>query len=445
MKKVTIVGGGLVGSLLAVMMAQKGYSVQIFERRPDIRKAELSAGKSINLALSDRGWRALDIVGLSDEVRKIAIPMYGRKMHAVDGEITDQPYGLEGQAIYSVSRGGLNAKMLEMAEAAGDVNIHFNEKCVGVDFEKNAVTLKNAHTGEKQTVESDLIFGSDGAFSAVRAQMQKTDRFNYQQEYLPDGYRELLLPANDDGSYKLDKNALHIWPRGRFMLIALANLDGSFTCTLFMPFEGETSFESLKTEEQVEQFFQETFPDFYEIMPNVGADYFDHPLSSLAIIRCYPWVKEKVALIGDSAHAIVPFYGQGMNSGMEDVTVLHELMEAHGDDWGSLLEEFQKLRKPDGDAIAQLAVDNYYVMRDYVSDENFLLRKKIEKKIFEKHPDKWMPLYSQVTFSHIRYSEALKKGKEQDAIMDRIMERDNIHEIWDSDEIEKEILSLLNS
>jgi len=445
MKEVTIVGGGLVGSLLALMMAQRGFRVNVFERRPDIRKAEISAGKSINLALSDRGWKALDIVGVSDEIRDISIPMYGRKMHAVSGEVTGQAYGLEGQAIYSVSRGGLNARLLELAESAGDVTIHFNKKCLGVDFETNVVTFEDTETGEQISHTSDLVFGSDGAFSAIRAQMQRTDRFNYQQEYLPDGYRELLLPANPDGSYKLDKNALHIWPRGRFMLIALANLDGSFTCTLFMPFEGKTSFESLKTERDVEQFFKETFPDFYAIMPGVGKDYFSHPLSSLAIIRCYPWVKGKVALIGDSAHAIVPFYGQGMNSGFEDVTVLHQLMEKHRDNWTELLEEYQQLRKPDGDAIAQLAVDNYYVMRDYVADENFLLRKKIENKIYEKHPKHWMPLYSQVTFSHIRYSEALKAGQKQDRIMDRIMEKENIFEIWDSEEIEQEILSSLKA
>lgn len=443
MKRVTIVGGGLVGSLLAVMMARKGYKVNIFERRPDIRKAELSAGKSINLALSDRGWRALDLVGLSDGVREMAIPMFGRKMHSVDGEVTDQPYGLEGQAIYSVSRGGLNAQLLKMAEAAGDVDIYFNEKCVDVDFDETTVTLQNAKSKQERVVQSDLIFGSDGAFSAVRAQLQKTDRFDYQQEYLPDGYRELLLPANDDGSYKLSKNALHIWPRGRFMLIALPNLDGSFTCTLFMPFEGEVSFESLKTVSDVDRFFEETFPDFYELMPSVGEDYFSHPLSSLAIIRCYPWAKNKVVLIGDAAHAIVPFYGQGMNAGFEDLTILYELMEENKEDWTTILDEYQKLRKPDGDAIAKLAVDNYYVMRDKVADEDFLLRKKIEKKIYEKYPKLWMPLYSQVTFSHIRYSDALKTGQQQDAIMDRIMQKENIHQIWDSEEIEKEILSLL--
>lgn len=443
MKRVTIVGGGLVGSLLAVMMAKKGYSVEVYERRPDIRKAEISAGKSINLALSDRGWRALDLVGLSDGIREMAIPMYGRKMHSVTGEITDQAYGLEGQAIFSVSRGGLNARLLGYAESAGDVKIHFNERCVAVDFENNTASFEHVDSGRITEVKSDLIFGSDGAFSAVRGEMQKTDRFDYQQEYLKDGYREILLPANPDGTHKLAINALHIWPRGRFMLIALPNLDGSFTCTLFMPFEGETSFESLKSIEDVNRFFEQTFPDFNDLMPSVGEDYFRHPLSSLAIIRCYPWVKNEVALVGDAAHAIVPFYGQGMNAGFEDCTILYQLMEKYNEDWPTILKEYQQLRKPDGDAIADLAVTNYYEMRDRVADDDFLLRKKIEKKIYKKYPQKWMPLYSQVTFSHIRYSDALKTGQQQDAIMNRIMQKENIHQIWDSEEIEQEILSLL--
>lgn len=443
MKSVTIVGGGLVGSLLAVLMSKRGYSVSVYERRPDIRKAEISAGKSINLALSDRGWKALGIVGIEKEVKEIATPMYGRKMHSVSGEVTYQPYGLEGQAIYSVSRGGLNALMLELAEKKGGVEIHFNKKCVDVDFESGECIFEDVHTGEEIHVKSDLIFGSDGAFSAVRAKMQRTDRFNYQQEYLQDGYREILLPAAPDGSHQLDPNALHIWPRGRYMLIALANQDGSFTCTLFMPFEGKPSFDSLQTEEDVAVFFKSVFPDFYEMMPNVGKDYFDHPLSSLAIIRCYPWVKGKTALIGDAAHAIVPFYGQGMNSGFEDCSVLAGLMEKYGEDWDRILSEYQEMRKPDGDAIAQLAVDNYYVMRDFVADKDFLLRKQIEKKIFENHPDKWMPLYSQVTFSHIRYSDAYRTGQMQDRIMDEVMKDPEIYSKWESDEIEQKILSLL--
>ena len=269
------------------------------------------------------------------------------------------------------------------------------------------------------------------------------DKFNYEQRFIEDGYRELLLPANEDGSYKLDKNALHIWPRGRFMLIALANENGSFTCTLFMPSKGENSFEALTSKEKVNIFFKETFPDFYEMMPSVGAAWGDHPLSSLAIIRCYPWTSGKVALMGDAAHATVPFYGQGMNSGFEDCSVLAEIMDKHGDDWDAIFEEYQILRKPDGDAIQDLSIHNYHVMRDYVGDPKFLLQKKIEAKINAAHPDKWMPLYSQVTFSHIRYSEALKVGMRQEAIMKEVMDKPNIESIWDSTEIEEEILERL--
>ncbi len=275
--------------------------------------------------------------------------------------------------------------------------------------------------------------------------MQKLDRFNYSQNYIEDGYREILLPANDDGSYKLDKNALHIWPRGRFMLIALANEDGSFTCTLFMPFEGENSFNTLTSKTAVDAFFKKTFPDFYEMMPNIGDAWEDHPLSSLAIVRCYPWTYGKTALMGDAAHATVPFYGQGMNCGFEDCSVMWDLMQKHGDDWNSIFEEYQQLRKPDGDGVQDLSLHNYHVMRDYVVDPNFLLQKKIEAHFSEKHPDKWLPLYSQVTFSHIRYSDAWKKGQEQDAIMKNVMAQfDNIESVWNSIEVENAILAAIN-
>lgn len=441
MKQITIVGAGLVGSLWAVFLSKKGYRVKIFERRDDIRSAEISAGKSINLALSDRGWKALDLVGAGDKVREMAIPMYGRMMHDLDGKLTFQPYGLEDQAIYSVSRAGLNAEMLQIAEDAGDVEIYFNHKCVDVDTEKGICTFENTVTGKTAVVESDLVFGADGAFSAVRYVMQKLPRFDYDQTYLKHGYRELLLPADANGDFKLDKNALHIWPRGQFMLIALANLDGSFTCTLFMPYEGKDSFSQLQTDEQVKSFFERTFPDFANLMPDLVNNYRSHPLSDLATIRCYPWTHAKTALIGDAAHAIVPFYGQGMNAGFEDCTYMWELMEKHGEDWDTIFSEYQKIRKPSGDAIRDLALRNYIEMRDLVADESFLLRKKIEKKIHEKYPDDWMPLYSQVTFSHIPYEEALAMGEEQKKIMDEVMNMDGIEEKWDSDEVEQYILS----
>ena len=443
MKTATIVGAGLVGSLWAVYLEKAGYQVKIFELRPDIRQADISAGKSINLALSDRGWKALKTVGVDTEVKDMAIPMYGRIMHDTEGNLSEQAYGKEGQAIYSISRGGVNAKMMDIAERNGNAEIFYNEKCIGADLKNGIVYLENTITKEKSDVKSDVIFGTDGAFSAIRYNaFQKVDRFNYSQSYIEDGYREILLPANEDGSYKLDKNALHIWPRGRFMLIALANEDGSFTCTLFMPFEGENSFETLTSKEAVDSFFKTTFADFYEMMPNIADAWEDHPLSSLAIVRCYPWTHGKAALMGDSAHATVPFYGQGMNAGFEDCTVMWDLMQKHNEDWDKVFEEYQQLRKPDGDGVQDLSLHNYYVMRDYVGDPKFLLQKKIEAHFAAKYPDKWMPLYSQVTFSEIRYSEAWQAGQKQDAIMKDVMAQfDDIENVWNSAEVEQAILS----
>lgn len=445
-KQVIIVGAGLVGSLWAVYMSKRGYKVKVYERRSDVRKAEIVAGKSINLALSDRGLKALKNVGIDQEILdELAIPMTGRIMHGLDGELTYQPYGKEGQAINSVSRGGLNIKMMNLAEAAGDVEILYDHQCTGVDFETNTVTFLNMTNGETVTDNGAAIFACDGAFSAVRYEsMQKQMGFNYSQHYIEDGYKELLLPANEDGSYKLDKNALHIWPRGRFMLIALANEDGSFTCTLFMPFrDGEHSFDNLTTDDKVEGFFKEVFPDFYEMMPNLLDNWHEHPLSGLAIVRCFPWHYGNTVLMGDAAHATVPFYGQGMNCGFEDCTVMHELLEKHGDNWPVVFEAYQQLRKPDGDAVQDLSLHNYHVMRDYVADPEFLLQKKIEARFSERYPDKWMPLYSQVTFSDIPYHEAWAVGQKQEAIMKEVMKTPEIESKWDSEEVEQKILAKL--
>ena len=441
MDKIVIVGAGLVGSLQAVLMAQKGYQVEIYESRPDLRNVELKGGKSINLALSNRGWKALEMAGMADDVNDVCIPMYGRRMHAIDNTLSYQPYGKENEAIYSVSRGDLNKKMLLKASEYENVKFFFNYRCRDLDIKTNTLTFEDAN-GKFIEVKADRIFGTDGAYSAVRNRLMRTDRFNYSQEYLKHGYKELLLPANADGTHKLDKNALHIWPRGEYMLIALPNFDGSFTCTLFFPFEGKYSFKSLDTDDKVVAFFQEQFPDFTEMFPELIQEYHENPTSSLVMVKCDPWnYEDKILLMGDAAHAIVPFYGQGMNAGMEDCSVFMEMLADYGEDWDKLFHDFAAVRKPDGDAILELALQNYIEMRDLVGDEDFLLRKKIEKKIFEKHPTKWMPLYSQVTFSHIRYSDALKTGKKQEKIMDGVMSLPNIHEIWDSEEIENQILS----
>ena len=320
-KNITILGAGLVGSLLSIYLSRRGYNVSIYERRVDMRKATIVAGRSINLALSDRGWRGLKGVGIEEAIRKVAIPMDRRIMHNVKGELTSQQYGESGQSIYATSRGVLNCVMMDEAERSG-VKIHFNHRCTGIDIENNI--SKFDYNGVEVEVKSRLIFSADGAFSAGRLQMQlSTDRFEYSQNYLKHGYKELLIPAGDGEKFLMEKNALHIWPRGGYMLIALPNLDGSFTCTLFFPFEGTDSFASIKSESDCEEFFNRVFPDAIKLMPDVAKQFFHNPTGSLVTVKCFPWtVKDKLCLIGDAAHAIVPFYGQGMNCGFEDCTVL---------------------------------------------------------------------------------------------------------------------------
>lgn len=443
MKKIGIVGAGLVGSLQAILMAQKGYEVSVFERREDLRKAEVIAGRSINLALSDRGWKAIQLAGIESEIRSIAIPMYQRCMHALDGTLTYQPYGKEQQAIYSVSRGQLNQKLMNLAEKYPNIHYNFDRQCMDLDLESNTLQFHNSVTDENENHAFDKIFATDGAYSAVRGRMQKNTMFDYSQSYLDHGYKELFIPANEDGTHQLNKNCLHIWPRGEFMMIALANMDGSFTCTLFFPMFGEISFDSLKTESQVFDFFKKTFPDALQLMPSLVETYFKNPTSTLMMVRCNPWnYKDDVLLLGDSAHAMVPFYGQGMNCGFEDCTVFHEMYNEAEGNWDGLMSNFSKYRVPDGNAIIDLALDNYIEMRDLTGDPNFLLRKKIEAKFSNLYPDKWLPLYSQVTFSNIRYSEAIRNGKKQDAIMAQIMEMEHIHERWDSPEVMEKLKAL---
>lgn len=444
-KDITIIGAGLVGSLLSIYLAKRGYGVTVYERRSDMRKEKMSAGRSINLALSDRGIRALEEVGIMDEIRQIAIPMNGRFLHNADGTTAYQPYGAEEQFINSVSRGTLNAKLMDLAEEHG-VQIHFNEKCNHINWSDLKVEFEKTGSPQVQQIKSDLVFGSDGAFSAARMTYQlQHDRFQYQQYYIDYGYKELNIPPGPNGTFQMEKNALHIWPRGNYMLIALPNIDGSFTCTLFFPFEGDPSFASLDTKEKLTAFFQNTFADALPLMPTLAEDFFSNPTGSLVTVKCWPWVKEdRFALIGDAAHAIVPFFGQGMNCGFEDCAVLNSLIDKHREDWKAILAEYQVLRKPDGDAIADLALNNFVEMRDKVADPKFLLQKKIEAAFSKKYPDKWIPAYAQVTFSpHIRYSEALRNSIRQEAIMQQVMSMPGIEENWQSEGVEKKILELL--
>ncbi len=446
-KNTVVIGAGLVGSLLSIYLSKRGYKVKIYERRGDMRKQDMIAGRSINLALSDRGIKALEEVGLMDEIRKICIPMHGRFMHNADGSTAYQAYGKEGQYINSVSRGELNCRLMDLAEENG-VQIIFNEKCNSIDWKENKIDFEKTNSPQSEKVKADLIFASDGAYSAARLTHQlQHDRFQYSQYYIDFGYKELNIPAGENGAFMLEKNALHIWPRGNYMMIALPNIDGSFTCTLFFPFEGETSFASLDTKEKVTSFFEKTFTDAVPLMPTLTADFFTNPTSSLVTVKCYPWIRDdKFALIGDAAHAIVPFFGQGMNCGFEDCSVLNSLIEKHHDNWAEILPAYQTLRKPDGDAIADLALNNFIEMRDKVADPTFLLQKKIEAAFSKKYPDKWIPAYAQVTFSpHIRYSEALISGQKQEAIMQQIMAIPDIENKWQDEAIEKMILEKINT
>jgi len=444
-KSISIIGSGLVGSLLSIYLAKRGHKVSIYERRSDMRREDMIAGRSINLALSDRGLLALEKVGLTDEIKKICIPMHGRQIHNVDGSITFQPYGKEGQYINSVSRGELNKQLMTIAEEHG-VNINFNEKCTTLDWKNDKIEFENTAGKQLPSSKADIIFGADGAFSAARLQHQlQHDKFDYHQYYIDCGYKELSIPPNEEGEFALEPNALHIWPRKDYMLIALPNLDKTFTCTLFFPFEGELSFDKINTEEKVKQFFATNFADVVPLMPDYVNEFFTNPTSSLVTIKCFPWVRDdKFALIGDAAHALVPFFGQGMNCGFEDCRILDELIEKNGDDWHKILSEYQTLRKPDADAIADMAANNFTEMRDRTADPKFLLQKKIEARLHENYPDKWIPAYSQVTFSpHIRYSDALARGNRQEIIMQEVMSMPDIETKWESEEVEKMILGKL--
>ena len=406
-EKVVIVGAGLVGSLWAVFMARKGYQVEVYERRSDMRAKGYSGGRSINLAMSARGWKAAERAGIKERLEAVGIPMPGRMMHDVKGNTVFQAYGKEGEAIWSVSRGGLNLALLEIAGEFDNVNLCFDQKCLGPELNEKIIRFEDEKTGQVAEISADLIFGTDGAFSSIRYAMQRTDRFNYRQYYLEHGYKELSIPANPDGSHQLEKNALHIWPRGNFMMIALPNHDGSFTCTLFLPFEGEQSFQHLTSDEAILDFFQTWFPDAVAMMPTLIEDFHANPTSSLVTVECSPWQwQERMLLLGDAAHAIVPFYGQGMNAGFEDCTILDEMMDAFEHDWSQIMPTFSDQHAKNGHAIAELAQRNFIEMRDKVSDPMFLLRKKISAHLQVKYPS-FLPVYGQVTFSNIPYHKAL--------------------------------------
>ncbi len=439
---IAIVGAGLVGSLLAVLLARKGFSVQVFERRPDMRKEKLSAGRSINLNISCRGLKGLERAGVLEDVLPELVPMRGRMMHSPSGELTYQPYGKdESEYGNSVSRAGLNKILVERAEETGKVEFHFSQKALDIDFDENVITFEEHGTGKKMKVKAARIIGTDGGGSQVRKSMMGVDGYDESIEPLEYGYKELSIPAGDGGSFQIEKEALHIWPRGEYMQIALPNYDGSFTVTLFLPYKGEKSFEKLESKESVLEFFNTEFGDSVPLMPDLVDVFFENPTGHMETVRCYPWhVGGKALVMGDASHAIVPFFGQGMNCGFEDVTVFDDCLRSLAEKgygveelskqnetkieliWFKLFEAFTRERKDNADAIADMALDNFIEMRDRVADPEFLLAKKIEKLLEKRFPGKYISRYSLVTFTNVPYKLAQDAGKVCESIVAELME-----------------------
>ncbi|HXV77614.1 MAG TPA: NAD(P)/FAD-dependent oxidoreductase [Candidatus Polarisedimenticolaceae bacterium] len=417
---VLVAGAGLGGALIAIYLARAGHRVRLFERRSDPRKLTGDRGRSINLAISTRGLAALRGVGVDGPVVEMAVPMRGRMMHGVEGRLTFQPYGTTGQAIHSVSRLGLNIALIDEAERHPEVVIEFDSRLVDVDPDGPELLLESPD-GSTRRVAGDRLIGADGAYSAVRARLQRLDRFDYSQSYLEHGYKELTVPPADDGGFRLEPEALHIWPRGGFMMIALPNVDRSFTCTLFWPLEGATSFRQIDDAPGLRAFFGRWFPDAVPLMPRLAEDYFANPTSSLVTVRCHPWHHlDRVVLLGDACHAIVPFYGQGANAAFEDCVVLDRAIHQHAPDWGAAFAAYGRQRKPHVDVLADLALENFIEMRDRVASRSFLWQKRLEKGLHRAFPERFVPLYSMVTFSQLPYGDAVERARRQWRLVRRI-------------------------
>ena len=413
-RSVIVVGGGLTGALAALALARQGHRVDLYERRGDIRETEVVHGRSINLAISVRGLTGLERVGLRQRTLEMAVPMRGRRMHGRDRSQSFQPYSANpDDNIYSISRGGLNQMLIEEADQESAVQLHFHRRCIGVDAEAGTVSFIDDRDESCHEATADLVIGADGANSAIRHALMSDDQFDFDESYLSHGYMELFIPAAENGSFRIEKNALHIWPRRSFMMIALPNDDGSFTGTCFWPLEGENSFAALQDADQVRSFFQQWFPDVPDLVPDLEKQYLAASPSSLVTIRCKPWVVGKTVLIGDAAHAIVPFYGQGMNAGFEDVRILCEELQEHGDDQAAALLSYEGLRIENGNTIADLAISNFHEMRDHVASPMFLLGKKLSNLLQVVLPGWYRPLYSLVSFSNTPYTEAVEIARRQ--------------------------------
>ncbi len=421
-----IVGGGLVGPLAAIYLARKGFQIELHERRPDMRKTGAAGGRSINLAVSSRGLMALEEVGLRDKITPITIPMRGRMVHDPAGKTDFIPYGQnEGEHINAMSRGLLNIALLDAADTYKNITTRFGRHCTGYDATSAILSFADG-----ATVEAGIVIAADGAWSAIRKSMlDQVHNFNYAQDFLEHAYKELVIPPGAADRFLMEKNALHVWPRKNYMLMALPNTDGSFTCTLFFPYEGPESFASLKTRDDVTTFFNRVFPDAVPLMPTLADDFFANPTGALCTIRCAPWnIGGKALLIGDAAHAIVPFYGQGMNCGFEDCRILASMIGSSNPDWGKIFADFGKRRKPDADAIAAMALDIFVEQRDGVTDPKFPLKKAIGFELEKKFPGRFIPRYAMVAFHpEIPYAEARRLGDAQERLLASLC--DNINSI----------------
>ncbi len=417
---VTIVGAGLAGSLMAALLGERGYKVTVMEMRSDPRSTEVPRGRSINLAISTRGLTALGRIGLDKQILQAAVPMTGRMIHSPLGHTKFQKYDRAGQAINSVSRGDLNIALIEAADKHSNVAFVFDHKLKECDLEQRTLSFEIAGTDQRRTLQPDIIIGADGGYSRVRKPMLRNDGFSYSQDYLEHGYKELRIPAGSQGSFKLAKNALHIWPRGGYMMIALPNSDGSFTCTLFWPMTGPNGLDRLKTPAEVETFFKANFPDAVPHMPTLADDFLHNANSSLATFRCWPWNYGRTVLIGDAAHGVVPFYGQGANASFEDCVELIDCLGANDGDWNVAIAEYGVNRKRHADAIADLAIANFIEMRDSVGSGRFLLKKKMEKFVESMIPFFYTPLYTMISFSNIPYADAVEKSERQDRVLNVI-------------------------
>lgn len=443
--KIIIVGAGLCGTLLAVRLAQRGFKVALYEKRWDMRKKRVDVGRSINLALSDRGLLALEQAKLKEAVLKGCIPMRGRMIHPLGESPFISPYsGRSEDYINSVSRPGLNMILLDAAEGYENIEIKFDASIVDVDLKAAKIQFKDAD-GNMHSDEGQLVIGTDGAGSVVRRSMMKHTSellFNYSQEFLKHGYKELSILPSATGDWQLEKEVLHIWPRGDFMVIALPNLDGSFTLTMFHPFGTDIGFDKLKSKEEIAKFFEAYYPTLLPYIPHLQEEYAENPVGNLGTIKCYPWQAfGKGLLMGDAAHAIVPFYGQGMNSSLEDVRVFNEILDEYGTDWDKVFTVFQEARKENADAIADLAIDNFYEMRDYVDDMAFIRKRKVEMQLEQQFPD-YYSKYSLVTFRpELSYHEAMQRGRLQDKLLLRICEHEHCEEI-PLEEIHRQLLSI---